>query len=198
MVVDPGGGIDEILAAVGGADAEVEAVLLTHAHIDHAGGVAELLERFERAGKRPPLMAHAAEREMRATISRQAAFFGLSPDEYRDCPEPDRYLEDGDTIAFGDLTLEVLFTPGHSPGHVALHYTEESQSVVLAGDTLFNGSIGRTDLPGGDHETLIQSIESKLLVLPEDTLVLPGHGPDTTIGAEKRNNPFLRLQGLWR
>ncbi|MCB0360422.1 MAG: MBL fold metallo-hydrolase, partial [Bdellovibrionales bacterium] len=176
---------------------------LTHAHIDHAGGVSEIIGALgESQGTRPQLLAHPKEKEMRQSISRQALLYGLSPLEYRDVEEPDRYLEHGDTLEVGGVTGEVLFVPGHSPGHIALYFPSvcvgggnpaeaEMRPVLIAGDTIFAGSIGRTDLPGGDTQTLLSSIKNHLLTLPDQTLVLSGHGPDTTIGRERVSNPFL-------
>jgi glyoxylase-like metal-dependent hydrolase (beta-lactamase superfamily II) len=118
-------------------------------------------------------------------LSSDASMFGLSAEN---SPGPDRALADGDAIEFGNLKLTVLHTPGHSPGGIALH----GEGCVFVGDTLFSGSIGRTDLPGGDYDTLIRSVREKLFALPEDTRVFCGHGPETTIGREKKHNPFFR------
>lgn len=127
---------------------------------------------------------------MRSSISGQAMMFGLSAKDYQDCPEPDQYLQDGDELLVGNFKIKALFTPGHSPGHLSFFIAGE-RPTVISGDSLFKGSIGRTDLPGGNHRLLIKSIENKLLTLPENTIVLPGHGPDTTIFNEKNRNPFL-------
>lgn len=218
LIVDPGGDVPRILDALptlpgASTPVPVTGILLTHAHIDHAGGVAVLIrELLSRQGRAPTLYGHAVEKAMRASIGRQALMFGLSPAEYEACPEPDVMISDGDRIPFGGLELHVLFTPGHSPGHISCFIPASTVSletlrsgrspatsdgslvspVLLAGDALFAGSIGRTDLPGGDHSLLIQSIRSKLLPLPGDTLVLSGHGPNTTIQREATSNPFLR------
>ncbi len=191
-VIDPGGDIELITNYLTEHHLVVEAVVLTHSHIDHAGGVAELLTRLERSQPhRPRLYGHEREREMRATIEQQALYFGLSPEEYRNAPEPEHYFVDNEMFELGELQAKVLYTPGHSPGHIALYF-EQPRPVVISGDCLFAGSIGRTDLPGGDFDTLLTSIQEKLLTLPENTEVMSGHGPNTTIGLEKRTNPFLR------
>ena len=221
MIVDPGGDVQDLLAALDfgvaagntpGAPLRVTSVVLTHAHLDHAGGVAELLDALERRqGKRPELLGHRDDKELRGNVSRQALLFGLSPVEFRDCPEPDRYLEEGDTLTVGSTVGTALFTPGHAPGHISfffaagqhaielfdarrgrvLAHEAVTQPLLIAGDTLFAGSIGRTDLPGGSHETLLRSIEEKIFTLPEPTIVMPGHGEDTTVGKERCSNPFF-------
>lgn len=201
VIVDPGGDVPRLLDAVE-PSARVSAVWLTHAHLDHAGGVAELLESLaRRQGTQPELVGHPLERAMRSSISRQAMMFGIPAGLFNDCPEPTRYVEHGDEIEIGAHRATVLFTPGHSPGHVAFSFprteVEGDRSFrapfVLAGDTLFDGSIGRTDLPGGNGPQLLESIRRELFVLPDETVVMAGHGDDTTIGVEKRSNPFVGL-----
>ncbi len=192
-VIDPGGDIDQIIAALDELEARTESIVLTHAHIDHAGGVASLESALKSRGLSPKLYAHKLEREMRASIGAQAQMFGLPPSQYQNAREPDVYFDDGDKFELGSVQAKVLFTPGHAPGHVSLYFPDiEGSAVLIAGDTLFAGSIGRTDLPGGDFDTLAKSIRDKLYTLPEDTRVLSGHGPDTTIGEEKHHNPFVR------
>lgn len=192
-VIDPGGEVERIIALIRRLGAQVESILLTHAHIDHAAGASELESRLREEGQQPLLLAHPAEQAMRSSIESQAAMFGLSGAEYRNVREPDRYLEHGDEYLLGENRAKVLFTPGHAPGHIALFFADTGGApVLIAGDALFAGSIGRTDLPGGDHETLLRSIREQLYVLPEDTRVLSGHGPETTIGREKQSNPFVR------
>lgn len=207
-VVDPGGQSDLILQAIEKLGLTCDQILLTHAHIDHAGGVQSL--RAE-AGVPMKLFAHPDDRPLRESISRQAAMFGLLPSEYQNCPEPDVYLNDGDAFTIDGHAGEILFTPGHAPGHISWFYDgpckcasweprsgrltpweSVSGPVVHAGDALFQGSIGRTDLPLGDHDTLLASIKQKLMTLPDQTRVFCGHGPDTTVGAERLDNPFLR------
>ena len=215
-VIDPGGDVSRILDCIPeqipGTEIQtkVSSIALTHSHIDHAGGVRALLERLEKRGaKRPVLYGHSAEESMRKSIGQQALFFGLSPLEFEACPEPDCYLEDGSEIILAGRKFVSLFTPGHSPGHLSFYSPEGKVHLetigngrqraeefegplVIAGDALFAGSIGRTDLPGGNHSQLIQSIKQKLLVLPDETLVLSGHGDMTNIHREKMSNPFLR------
>jgi hydroxyacylglutathione hydrolase len=190
-VVDPGGEARRIFNEINAAKLKVTSILLTHCHIDHAGGVAELLELLRAAGQNPKLYGHRNESYFRSAILRQAAMFAVDQREFRECPEPDEFIEEGSRVQLGSLTLQVLFTPGHSEGHVSFFFEKDKKPYLLAGDTIFNGSIGRTDLPGGDYETLMKSIREKLLVLPEDTIVMSGHGPDTTIGVETRNNPYV-------
>jgi glyoxylase-like metal-dependent hydrolase (beta-lactamase superfamily II) len=181
-VVDPGGELERVLAAAEGAGIEIERILLTHAHLDHAGATAELRRRL-----RVPV--EGPQREDRFWIEllpQQAVMFGLGSAESF---EPDRWLEQGDRVRVGELLLDVLHCPGHTPGHVV--FFEPGSRVALVGDVLFKGSIGRTDFPRGDYDTLIASIRERLLPLGDDVLVLSGHGPTTTLGEERRTNPFL-------
>ena len=196
IVVDPGGDIPQILEICKTRNATVVGIVLTHSHIDHAGGVKRMLSELEKTQKVKPLLyAHPEERLMRSRISDQALMFGLSPLEYENCPEPDVYIEEGSKIKLGEFVFSVLETPGHSPGHVSLLLArgaaDKDCAVLFGGDVLFQGSIGRTDLPGGNFQTLIESIKNKILTLPDDTVVLSGHGPNTTVGHERRSNPFL-------
>jgi len=209
VAVDPGGEAEKILPLLKLRDepTDVESIFLTHAHIDHAGGV-EPLRRMIAAesGRKPPLLAHRLEKELRAAVKDTAVLFGLSPQDYENAPEPDRYVDEGDELSIGEHVGKLLFTPGHSPGHLAVYFpsvealleTEHQRAerykgpLVIGGDVLFAGTIGRTDLPGGDHETLLRSVREKLFVLPDETRVLCGHGGDTTIGTEKKINPFFQ------
>ncbi len=187
LVVDPGGNAREILAALKRQRLSVSAIVNTHAHFDHVLGVDEL-----RAATRAPFLLHADEAPILAAAQAGAANFGLHIAQ----PAPaDRWLQDGDVVAVGAIKLTVLHTPGHTPGGLCL----AADGMVLSGDTLFQGSIGRTDFPGGDYAILMQSIRDKLLPLPDATVVYPGHGAATTIGAEKQLNPFVRplITGLW-
>ena len=182
-IVDPGANVSELLAMADGY--RVTSVFLTHCHIDHGGGVAELLDLCV---PRPQLFHHSEGQFLGDRIDMQAEMLGLSG-QYRNVPLPDVDLKGVGTFSVGSYTGKVLDTPGHAPGHVALYF--ESEKLVIAGDALFRGSIGRTDLPGGNFELLIRSIRDQLLTLPDETRVLCGHGPDTTIGVERVRNPFL-------
>jgi glyoxylase-like metal-dependent hydrolase (beta-lactamase superfamily II) len=215
VVVDPGGEVERIGRYLEERSLRVKAIFLTHAHIDHAGGIVALMEYLEKSNSvKPPLYSeNEFEIEMRGSISRQAAMFGLPEGEYQNAPEPDVVVKDGDLLDVGSFRGRVIHTPGHSPGHLALYFDSltfvrsvspiegqissdvtETGSVLLAGDTLFAGSIGRCDLPGGDEATLLSSIREKLFILPDETRVMPGHGPDTSIAIEKRENPYLRSE----
>lgn len=180
VVIDPGDDTDRILQRLASKKLTVTYLINTHGHFDHVGG-----NRQMKAATDAPLLIHEGDAPMLNRLASDASMFGLSAEN---SPAPDRTLADGDTIAFGNHTLTVLHTPGHSPGGIALH----GNGCVFVGDTLFSGSIGRTDLPGGDYDTLIRSVREKLFTLPDDTRVFCGHGPETTIGREKRHNPFFR------
>jgi hydroxyacylglutathione hydrolase len=179
-IVDPGEEAGLILHKVEQAGARPVAIWITHAHIDHVLGVLRV-----RAETGAPIYLHPADRPLYDRVPEQAAAFGLPPVER--LPAPDRSWTPGETVRVGALAFDVRHTPGHSPGSVSL----AGEGAVFSGDVLFQGSIGRTDLPGGDLETLIGSIERELLVLPDSTIVYSGHGPTTTIGVERRANPFL-------
>ncbi len=178
-VVDPGEEAGLILHKVAATGAKPVAIWLTHAHIDHVVGVPRVAEETG-----APVWLHPADRPLYDAVPEQAAWFGL---EAPALPPPDRTFAHGDVVHVGELAFQVRHTPGHSPGSVCL----VGPGVVLGGDVLFAGSIGRTDLPGGDFDTLIASIERELLSLPEATIVYTGHGPETTVGHERRSNPFL-------
>lgn len=181
-VVDPGGDLPRIRAALNELGAEPERILVTHGHLDHVGGVATLAAEFDLPVEGP----HEADRFWLEALPEQAAMFGFPPAEPF---TPDRWLAQGDTVHFGEQTLSVRHCPGHTPGHVVFH--SAAARLVIVGDVLFKGSIGRTDFPRGDLDTLLRAIREQLLTLPDDTIVYPGHGPTTTIGAERRTNPYL-------
>ncbi|KZE24986.1 MBL fold metallo-hydrolase [Crenobacter luteus] len=181
-VVDAGGDIARIEAAVARLGVSVEKLLLTHGHIDHAGGAAALAAQLGVPIEGP----QKAESFWLDQLPQQGSMFGFPPSP---ALTPDRWLEDGDTVAVGDETLRVIHCPGHTPGHVVFY--SESAGLLVAGDVLFAGSIGRTDFPMSRHEDLIDAIRNKLFKLPDDTEVIPGHGPNTTIGTERASNPFV-------
>ena len=183
-VVDPGGDVDLILEVLKEKEIHSAEIWLTHSHLDHCGGVADLKQQLGGA-----LVGHREERIMREHVQEVAAMYGLPSALLKNCPEPERYISGGETLHLGGIEFKVLFTPGHSPGHLCFY--NAANGYLIAGDTLFRGSIGRTDLPGGDYETLIRSIKEVILSLPDQTKVLSGHGPDTTVGAERKSNPFL-------
>jgi hydroxyacylglutathione hydrolase len=179
VLVDPGEEPGRFLAEAARRGRTISAVWLTHAHIDHILGVGAI-----KAATGAPIHLHPADRPLYDRLPLQAAQFGIAAAAP---PAPDHPLAHGQRLMAGGIPFEVRHVPGHSPGHVAF----VAEGVVLCGDVLFEGSIGRTDLPGGDHATLIGSIERELLTLPDATVVYPGHGPATTIGRERRTNPFL-------
>ncbi len=181
-VIDPGGDLPRIEEVIAKADVTVEKILLTHGHIDHAGGAAELKERL----KVPIEGPHRADLCLLEHLAETGRSFGMPARN----TAPDRWLEENDEVGIGELILEVLHVPGHSPGSVAL--VNPAQRFAIVGDALFRGSIGRTDLPGGDHGQLIRSIKEKLLALGDDVAFICGHGPTSTIGHERATNPFLQ------
>jgi glyoxylase-like metal-dependent hydrolase (beta-lactamase superfamily II) len=180
VVIDPGDEAPRILSVINDLELSVKIILNTHGHFDHVGANRKMKEATG-----APLMIHADDVHMLSRLSASAAVWGLSAE---DSPEPDRTLEDGDTVSFGNIVLTVLHTPGHTPGGISF----AADRRVFVGDTLFSGSIGRTDFPGGDYDTLISSIKTKLFPLDNDTTVYTGHGPETTIGREKQYNPFVK------
>jgi hydroxyacylglutathione hydrolase len=182
MIIDPGAEADNILTTVQQTELSISIIVITHAHIDHVGALREVQEKTNAQSA-----IHEAEKGlMLSAPMRMLTSLGISP--IKSPPRPDRLLKDGDRIEVGDLHFEVLHTPGHSSGGICL----SGHGVVFSGDTLFNLGIGRTDFPGMSHERLIKSIREKLMVLPDETIVYPGHGPPTTIGDERRGNPFLQ------
>jgi glyoxylase-like metal-dependent hydrolase (beta-lactamase superfamily II) len=182
-VVDPGGDLERVLAHIRDEGVEIEKILLTHAHIDHAGATKALRDALK-----VPIIGPEREDEFLIEgIAMQGQMFGLG---HAEPFVPDRWLQQGDQVSVGNELFEVRHCPGHTPGHVIFY--SAARKFALVGDVLFDGSIGRTDLPRGDHVTLLKSIKEQLLSLPDDTTFLPGHGPTSTIGAQRRHNPFLR------
>ena len=181
-VIDPGGDLDRILEEAKTCGVRLEKILLTHAHIDHAGGTAELARRLSLPIEGP----HEDDRFWIEQLPQQAAMFGVPEVESF---EPTRWLEQGDRVTVGDVALEVRHCPGHTPGHVVFY--DPQSSIAFVGDVLFAGSIGRTDFPRGDHDTLIRSIRENLFPLGDAVRFVPGHGPMSTFGEERRNNPFV-------
>ena len=181
LVVDPGDDIDDVLARVRKHGLTVKAIVVTHAHIDHIGGAQKM-----KAATGAPVYMNVNDSELQKMLDVQAAWLGMRP------PAPveiDAPAKDGDRLVVGASEVHVLHTPGHTQGSISLWMPAEGK--LVAGDTLFRDSIGRTDLPGGDGRQILRSIHDKLMPLPDDTVVVPGHGPNTTIGREKRFNPFL-------
>ncbi len=177
IVIDPGEATAALMTSI--ADCNVTMIFNTHCHCDHSGGNAELVQATG-----APLVCHKADVPLLQTLCEQGRMFGVP---FTASPDPERFVEHGDVIEVGSARFEVRHTPGHSPGHVVL----VGDGVVIAGDVLFAGSIGRTDLPGGSMSQLLTSIQEQLMPLPDETVVYCGHGPTTTIGEERRSNPFL-------
>ncbi len=183
IVVDPGDDLDKILSALDGR--EVAAIVLTHCHFDHLAAAAGLV-----ASTGAPLMAHSDDAEFVSSAEGTGgALFGFPGSV---APPPDRLLEDGDTVSAGTVSMEILYTPGHTPGGICLLATspDDERAHLFSGDTVFAGSVGRTDFPRGDGRALSASIAAKIAPLPADTVIHPGHGPDSTIARESRVNPF--------
>jgi glyoxylase-like metal-dependent hydrolase (beta-lactamase superfamily II) len=182
VVVDPGDNIAEILSRLQKHGLTLRQIVITHAHIDHVGGAA-LLKKATGA----PVFLNQNDLGLLGAMEMQAGWLGVPTPEVG---SPDASAEDGLTVGLATLPGEVIHTPGHTPGSICLLFPQ--QQLLLAGDTLFARSIGRTDLPGGDGRQILRSLRDRLMVLPDKTRVLPGHGPDTTIGEEKQSNPFLQ------
>jgi hydroxyacylglutathione hydrolase len=182
-VVDPGGDLERIEDAIKQSGVKIEKILLTHGHIDHAGGAADLASKLGVKVIGP----HERDKPVLDNIPNRAAMFNMVGAKG---VSPDQWLSEGDVVDVGGLAFRVIEAPGHSPGSVVFY--NEVNKFALMGDVLFQNSIGRTDIPGGNHETLLNSIKTKIMVLPDDVTFLPGHGNASQIGAERRSNPFLK------
>lgn len=186
IVIDPGGDLDQIQARLNELGVGVDAIVHTHTHVDHVGCTAELQRSTGAAAS-----IHEADRPLYDILAIQAELLGVQRPV---AAEMDGELTDGRTLRFGSRELAIVHTPGHTPGSCCFLARDGEKSYVFAGDTLFRGSIGRTDLWGGDHDAILRSIRGKLLTLPDDAQVVTGHGPGTTIGNERARNPFLRAR----
>lgn len=184
VLIDPGGEVPELLRIAAEMGLEISDIWLTHAHLDHVLGVHEAVEKTG-----APIWLHPDDRPLYAAAPQQGEAFGFP---IQTLPEPDQLFESGQELQLGDHALEVLHVPGHSPGHVAFWFP--GSRLLISGDVLFAGSIGRTDLPGGSYETLIDTIHRVVVPLGDDVRVFPGHGEPTTVGAERASNPFLRAR----
>jgi glyoxylase-like metal-dependent hydrolase (beta-lactamase superfamily II) len=181
-LIDPGGDLPQLLAAVQRHGVKLTQLWLTHGHLDHAGGTGELMQTL----KLPVIGPHRGDDYWLDALPQQYSAYGLGTA----LPfEPTRWLQDGETLTLGQETVTVRHCPGHTPGHVVFHSASANRAFV--GDVLFAGSIGRTDFPGGDHATLIRSITERLWPMGDDTVFIPGHGPESTFGRERRSNPYV-------
>jgi glyoxylase-like metal-dependent hydrolase (beta-lactamase superfamily II) len=182
-LIDPGGDVDRLYAATAQARVEIEKVLVTHGHFDHVGAVGEVAAHFGVPIEGP----HEDDRFLIQALPEWCTRFGFPGGRVF---EPDRWLTAGDEVQVGSLRLEVRHCPGHTPGHVIFFHPGEQ--IAIVGDVIFNGSIGRTDFPRGDHATLLRSIREQIFTLGDETVLLPGHGPTTTVGEERAHNPFVQ------
>jgi len=182
MVVDPGDNIPQILAFLAKHKLTLRQIVVTHGHIDHVGGAAQL-----KKATGAPILLNQNDLPQLEIMDKQASWLGVATPEI---VQPDFSADEGMTVGIAGYSAQVLYTPGHTQGSICLHFAPEN--LLLAGDTLFAGSIGRTDLPGGDSKLILRSLHDRLLTLPDETHVIPGHGPGTTIGEERQSNPFLQ------
>jgi hydroxyacylglutathione hydrolase len=185
-IIDPGDEAARIALTVERVGLEISQIIVTHSHIDHVGAVAQLVDEYM-----CPVLMHEEAEAMLRTVPQQAMMMGM---RFGKVPKVDRHVGDDEVLEVGSLRLRSLYTPGHAPGHLA--FLVEDEGIVFSGDALFAGSVGRVDLPGGSMEVLMRSISERLLNLPDETRVLSGHGPETTIGRERVANPFLSGGGL--
>jgi len=184
LVIDPGDNIEDVVSIASKHNLQIKQIVITHAHIDHVGGAMQL-----RAATGAPILLNQNDYALLKMLDAQAAWIGVAPPG---SVEIDHSVAQADSIKTGSLSADVIHTPGHTEGSICLYFPAEKK--LIAGDTLFAGSIGRTDLPGGSFEKIIRSLHDKVLELPDDTVVIPGHGPLTTIGRERHSNPFLVAQ----
>ena len=186
VYIDPGDEVAQLLDFIAEQGLAVSHILLTHAHVDHVSGVAEAKRMLQ-----APIYLHRGDQSLYDNAARQGALFGIQVEQP---PPVDRYYQDQTPLTFGDYQVAALHTPGHAPGAVCLAVTKKGETgapALFAGDNLFAGSIGRTDLPGGDYEVLMTAITEVLFAFPDESIVYPGHGPETTIGRERQTNPFV-------
>ena len=187
IVIDPGDEVERILEVLKRHDLTAKYIVNTHAHFDHVGNCRELKEATG-----APIWLHKADLPIYETAPQQAALFTMYGVPAIRMAAVDQFIRDADGVSVGTIDAQVIHTPGHTPGSLSLHVPSGAKDLLFAGDTLFQGSIGRTDLPGGDFRQILKSIKDRLLTLDDDTEVWPGHGPKTTIGRERRSNPFLQ------
>lgn len=183
IIIDAGEEGKRIVETVRAHNLDVKMIFNTHAHIDHVSGLSDVLEEIK-----VPVLMHKNDLSVYEAVAKQAVMFGLSAPSV---PSIDRFVNEGDEISFGSHTGRVVNAPGHSPGGVLLVFDGEDPPIAFVGDVLFQGSIGRTDLPGSNHQHMIDTLSNVIMKLPDDMIAYPGHGPETTIGREKRSNPFL-------